>query len=87
MAHLINDVEIDCLPKDLPEFIPVDVSAMELNDTLHLSDLKLSAGVELVQLQHGPEHDLPVVSIHMLRGVKEDEVTEEEGTTEEGPEE
>jgi large subunit ribosomal protein L25 len=79
VAHLINDVEIDCLPKDLPEFIVADVAHLELNETLHLSDLKLPAGVELVQLQHGSEHDLPVVSIHMLRGAKEDEEVQDEG--------
>jgi len=85
VSHLINDVEIDCLPRDLPEFILVDVSSLQLNDTLHLSDLKLPAGVELVQLHHGPEHDLPVVSIHLPRGAKEDTVTDEsEGSTEEG---
>jgi len=86
VSHLINDVEIDCLPKDLPEFIQVDVSSLQLNETVHLSDLKLPAGVELVQLHHGPEHDLPVVSIHLLRGIKEDEavVEEGEGENEEG---
>jgi large subunit ribosomal protein L25 len=83
VAHLINDVEIDCLPRDLPEFIEVDISSLELDATLHLSDLKLPDGVELVQLQHGPEHDLPIVSIHMMRGAKDDS---EEATDEIAPE-
>ena len=78
ISHLINDVEITCLPKDLPEYIEVDVSGLQLNETVHLSDLKLAAGVELVELQHGPEHDLPVVSIHLPRGAKEAEVEEGE---------
>jgi len=81
VSRLINDVEIDCLPKDLPEYIEADISAMDVNETMHLSDLKLSAGVELVQLQHGPEHDLPVVSIHLPRGSKE-ETAEDEAETE-----
>jgi len=72
VSHLINDVEIACLPKDLPEFIEVDISSLDVGQTVHLSDLKLAAGVELVELQHGPEHDLPVVSIHLPRGAKED---------------
>jgi len=79
VSHLINDVEIDCLPKDLPEFIEADVSTLGVNETLHLSNLKLPKGVELVQLQHGPEHDLPVVSIHLPRGSHEEDVVEEAG--------
>jgi large subunit ribosomal protein L25 len=82
VSHLINDVEITCLPKDLPEYIEVDISALQLNETVHLSDLKLAPGVELVELQHGPEHDLPVVSIHLLRGAKE--AADEEGEAEAG---
>lgn len=87
VAHLINDVEIDCLPKYLPEFIGVDISALEINETMHLSDLKLPEGVGLVQLQLGPEHDLPVVSIHMPRGAKEEESNEIETESTEGDEE
>ncbi len=68
ITHNITDVEVACLPKNLPEFIEVDISGMELNQSLHLSDLKLPAGVELVELSHGPEHDLPVVAIHATRG-------------------
>src|SRR6185437_6065452 len=57
--HAITDVEISCLPGDLPEFIEVDTAKMQLNDVLHLSDLKLPKGVELVALSHGVEgHDL-----------------------------
>jgi len=82
ISHLINDVEIACLPRDLPEFIEVDVSGLELNETLHLSDLKLTSGVDLVELQHGPEHDQPVVSIHLPRGAKESDADEVEATDE-----
>lgn len=73
VSHLVSEVEIFCLPKDLPEYIEVDVSALGMNETLHLSNLKLPAGVELVQLTHGPEHDLPVVSIHLPRVAAESE--------------
>ncbi len=68
ISHLVTEVEITCLPKDLPEYIEVDVSGLKVNESLHLSDLSLPEGVELVELMHGPEHDLPVVSIHMPRG-------------------
>ncbi|HED40669.1 MAG TPA: 50S ribosomal protein L25/general stress protein Ctc [Chromatiales bacterium] len=71
ISHLANDVEILCLPKDLPEFIEADLSGVNLDETLHLSDLKLPAGVELVALTHGSDHDLSVAAIHMPKVVAE----------------
>jgi len=71
LSHVRNDIEVTCLPKDLPEFIEVDVSGLELNQVLQLSDLKLPAGVEIVELLAG--RDKPVASIHMPR-VEEEEV-------------
>jgi large subunit ribosomal protein L25 len=62
--HLIQDVEIHCLPADLPEFLELDLSAMNLNDTLYLADVPLPAGVTIPQLRHG---NPPVVSIHSPR--------------------
>lgn len=73
VAHLINDVEIRCLPGDLPEFIEVDMSKVELDQTVHLSDLKLPKGVELLALLHND--DLPVASIHLPRGASAEEET------------
>ena len=64
--HELNEVEVECLPKDLPEFIEVDLSNCELNHSIHMSELKLGAGVELVELAHG--HDLPVGGVHATRG-------------------
>ncbi len=77
VTHNLVEVEVICLPKDLPEFIEVDLSGLELNGILHLSDLKLPAGVELVELAHGAGHDLPVASVHLPRGAKEEEAAEE----------
>ena len=71
LSHVQNDIEVTCLPKDLPEFIEVDVSGLELNQVLQLSDLRLPAGVEIVELLAG--RDKPVASIHMPR-VEEEEV-------------
>ncbi len=68
ISHLMMDVEITCLPKDLPEYIEVDVSNLGLNESLHLSDIQLPDGVEIVALLHGPEHDQPIISIHSPRG-------------------
>jgi large subunit ribosomal protein L25 len=61
------EIEIECLAKDLPEFIAVDISGLELDQALHLSDLKLPAGVSIPALALGHDHDLPVVSIHASR--------------------
>jgi len=57
LTHELNEVEISCLPKDLPEFIEVDLGEMKLGDTVHLSDVKLPKGVELahkVDDEHNP---------------------------------
>lgn len=72
-SHLMSDVEIACLPADLPEFIEVDVSHLTLDQTLHLSELKLPKGVRLVAFAHGVEgHDLPVITIHVPRVIEEE---------------
>jgi len=65
VSHLRNDLEVSCLPKDLPEYIEVDLQELGLGQIIHLSELKLPEGVELPELIHG--HDAPVVSIHAQR--------------------
>jgi large subunit ribosomal protein L25 len=65
VSHMRSDVEVTCLPKDLPEFLEVDLSAMEINDIKRLSDIPLPAGVQLVDLAHG--RDEAVASIHHPR--------------------
>jgi large subunit ribosomal protein L25 len=71
VSHHLTEVDVNCLPQDLPEYIAVDMSAMGLNDSLHLSQLKLPAGVELVALAHGD--DALVVSVHTARAQVEEE--------------
>lgn len=75
VTHEVNEVEIACLPAQLPEHIEVDLIALEKGDVIHLSDLKLPAGVELAALKLGKEHDLAVVL------AKEARVEAEEATT------
>lgn len=65
VSHLLNDVEVLCLPKDLPEFLELDLSAMEISQIRRLSDIPLPSGVEIVALAHG--RDEAVVSIHHPR--------------------
>lgn len=84
IAHLTTDVEISCLPKDLPEYLEIDITDLELNQLLHLSDIKVPEGVEVVALAH--DQDPAVVSINPPRREEEDEVIEAEEAFEEGAE-
>lgn len=78
ISHQMTEVEIICLPQDLPEFLEVDLIEIEMDQVLHLSDLKLPKGVRIAALQQGDDHNHPVVSVHKPRGAKsEDEATEE----------
>ena len=90
VSQLINDVEVTCLPKDLPEYFEVDILTLGLDEMLKLSDIKLPEGVEIPQLAQGPEQDHPMVSIHIIKvAVIEEEVEEGEeveGAAEEGAE-
>jgi len=85
--HALIDLEVICAAKDLPEYIEVDVSGMNVGDMIHLTDLKLPEGVEIVALTHGDEaaHDEAVVSLHADRRAKaaEGEEGEEAGSEEE----
>jgi large subunit ribosomal protein L25 len=82
--HMI-DVEVSCLPADLPQFIEVDLINVELGQTLHLTDLVLPKGVSLLELNKGETHDLAVVTVKVAKGPKigeEDGAAEEEATAE-----
>jgi large subunit ribosomal protein L25 len=94
VAHLITEVEISCLPADLPEYIEVDLAKLEMDSSIHLSEIALPKGVSLTALSHGQEehleegersaYDQAVVSIHTLRGqeVEADDAEGEEATEE-----
>jgi large subunit ribosomal protein L25 len=64
VSHMRNETEITCLPKDLPEFIEVDISGLSINESIHLSQLKVPEGVTLVDLA---KDDVAVVAIHSPR--------------------
>lgn len=66
ISHVLTEVDISCLPKDLPEYITVDLSEMTAGSTLHLSDLKLPENVEIPALIRGD--DLPVATLIVPRG-------------------
>lgn len=81
VSHNMMELEISCLPANLPEFIEVDLAEVEIGSIVHISDLKLPKGVESVALAHGDDHNLPVANVHQPKGadVDEEEATEGEG--------
>ena len=64
----MTELEITCLPKDLPEYIEVDLADVEVGQSVHISDIKLPAGVTSVALAHGEEHDLAVAAVNARKG-------------------
>ncbi|MCY4265809.1 MAG: 50S ribosomal protein L25/general stress protein Ctc [Gammaproteobacteria bacterium] len=64
----LNEIEVSCLPKDLPEYIEVDMTEINIGDSVHLSDVKLPPGVTSVALSHGEDNDLSVAIVQQPRG-------------------
>ena len=67
ISHLVTEVEVTCLPGDLPEFIEVDLASLDLDHTLHLSDLQAPKGVSFRELA-AHDNNLGIVVIHMPKG-------------------
>ena len=86
ISHHEIDVEIICYPKDLPETIDVDLSAMDMGDSVRLSELKLPNGVEIPALAAGLEQDATIASVQ-TGSTEEEEITAVEGEVPEGVEE
>jgi large subunit ribosomal protein L25 len=86
VSRNLTEIEISCLPRDLPEYIVVDMANMEIGDVVHVSDLKLPEGVELT---YGLDPEAPVVLVHAGYGddadaeedAEDDEAGEEGGQT------
>jgi len=76
ILHELNEIRVSCLPKDLPEFIEVDLTALTLGDIVHLSELKLPEGVTIPELKLGKEHDVAVVIARHARVEVEEEAPE-----------
>ena len=90
VSALMNEVEVSCLPKNLPERLEVDVATMELDELLYLSDIPLAEGVEISLLTQEEPNNEPIVAIRLLR-IQEEEPEEvlvegEEGEEGEGEE-
>ena len=84
VSHLMTEIEVTCLPSNLPEFIEVDMAGVNTGDSVHISDLNLPEGVSSVALSHGEDHDQAIANITVPRGAKAgDEGEAEEGASEE----
>jgi len=83
VTHILTEADVSCLPKDLPEFIEVDLTNLEVGHSIHLSEIKVPAGVEFVQLAHG--NDAAVVSITKPRGGTAADEAEGEAAASETP--
>jgi len=80
IAHTMTDIEVSCLPKDLPESIDVDMAEVDVGQIVHLSDLTLPDGVESVSLSQGADYDLTVATVNKQKAVEIDEPIESEST-------
>ena len=79
VTHELNEVTVSCLPKNLPEFLEVDLSNLKQGDIVHLSDIKLPEGVEIPELRLGKEHDVAVVIAKAARTSDDDAAPAAEG--------
>lgn len=80
--HHVTDIEISCLPANLPEFIEVDLMDVAMDQTVHLSDIKLPEGVTSTELAKGEGHDVAIVTIKLAKGAAAEDDAEEETTEE-----
>lgn len=87
VVHNLNEIEVTCLPKNLPEFIEVDVANLEVGHPLHLSDITLPKGVSSVELAKGEDHDSAVVSASVPKAAKSSDDEAAEGDAEVATEE
>lgn len=67
ISHALNELEISCLPKHLPEYIEIDLANLDVGDIVHLSEVKLPEGVEIPELRLGKEHDVAVVTAQEMK--------------------
>jgi len=80
VSHVQSEVAVTCLPRYLPEYLEVDVSQLDVGDSVHLSDIVVPEGVTITELTYGEEHDTAVATVQILRIAEE--IDEEEGLQE-----
>jgi large subunit ribosomal protein L25 len=82
VTHILTEADVSCLAKDLPEYVEVDLSKMEIGQTIHLSEVTLPKGVEFVKLVHGD--DSAIANVTKPRGMTVEEETAEAAPAAEG---
>ena len=70
----LNEIELSCLPADLPEFVEVDMIEVDVGESIHLSDISLPENVTSVALSHGDESDLSVATVAAKKAEIEEEI-------------
>ena len=74
VTHSMVEIEVMCLPGKLPEYIEVDLEDIDIGGSVHLADVVVADGVDILALTHGEDHNLPVAQIIKTRiAVSEDE--------------
>ncbi len=73
IQHSATDIEVQCLPANIPEYLEVDMLEIKVGDIIHISEIKLPEGVESVALSHGEDHDLAIASVLAPKGISEEE--------------
>ena len=82
ISHQMTEVEITCLAKDLPEYLEVDMTEVEVGTILHLSDIGLPEGVRIIALTQGDDHDLPIATVQTPKGGSDEDESDAEGESE-----
>ncbi len=77
VSHTMSSLEVSCLPGDLPEYIEVDIEALDLGDSIHMSEIVLPAGLTIPELAQGEDHDQVVVAVNAPRRAEETTTTDE----------
>ena len=86
VTHSMVEIEVACLPGDLPEYIEVDLAAVDIGGSVHLAEIVAPKGVEILALTHGDDHNLPVAQIVKTRGPAEDADDAEDDAATDGDE-
>ena len=77
ISRIMTELEISCLPRDLPEYIDVDLANVNLGESVHLSDIVLPEGVEIYALLSGGDASASVATVSLPKGILEEEEEEE----------
>ncbi len=77
VSRVMNELEVSCLPKDLPEYIEIDLAEVNIGEGIHLSDLIMPEGVEITALAHGGDAARTVATVHIPKVIVEEEEEEE----------